>query len=165
MEKFIADTEGTETYRDVTGKWTTLEIVKNDDGTVFSFAGLDDGEYRISETFTPAGYNSVDPIYFTVTAEHTVEAANPELENLQATVVKSDGTSYTEEEIKNGNIASFTVTKDDGEVSTTVVNNKGVELPETGGVGTTLFYIFGGCLVLGAIVLMITKKRMKNAEE
>ena len=165
LEKFIANTNGTETYKNVKGNWTALTLVINDVGTVFSFTGLDDGEYRISETVTPAGYNTVDPIYFTVTAEHTVEAANPELENLQATVVKSDGSAYTKEEIENGNIASFTVTKDDGEVSTTVVNNKGVELPETGGVGTTLFYIFGGCLVLGAIVLLITKKRMKNAEE
>ena len=165
LEKFVANAEGTETYKGVKGDWATLTLVKNDAGTVFSFTGLDDGEYRISETVTPAGYNTVDPIYFTVTAEHTVKAANPELENLQATVVKSDGTAYTEEEIKNGNIASFTVTNAEGEVSTTVVNNKGVELPETGGVGTTLFYIFGGCLVLGAIVLMITKKRMKNAEE
>jgi LPXTG-motif cell wall-anchored protein len=43
------------------------------------------------------------------------------------------------------------------------VNNKGSELPTTGGMGTTLFYVLGTVLVLGAGVLLITKKRMKNA--
>ena len=41
-----------------------------------------------------------------------------------------------------------------------VVNNTGTELPSTGGIGTTIFYIVGGILVLGAGVLLITKKRM-----
>jgi LPXTG-motif cell wall-anchored protein len=44
-----------------------------------------------------------------------------------------------------------------------IVNNKGSELPTTGGMGTTLFYVLGTVLVLGAGVLLITKKRMKNA--
>ena len=34
------------------------------------------------------------------------------------------------------------------------------ELPQTGGMGTTLFYVLGGVLVVGAVVLLITKKRM-----
>ena len=33
-------------------------------------------------------------------------------------------------------------------------------LPQTGGVGTTMFYIIGTALVLGAVVLLVTKKRM-----
>lgn len=43
-----------------------------------------------------------------------------------------------------------------------VVNKTGSMLPETGGVGTTIFYTLGGILVLGAIVLLVTKKRMKG---
>lgn len=43
-----------------------------------------------------------------------------------------------------------------------VINNKGVELPETGGIGTTLFYIIGGVLAAAAVVLLITKKRMAS---
>ena len=35
-------------------------------------------------------------------------------------------------------------------------------LPETGGMGTTIFYVVGGLLVLGAVVLLITKKRMSQ---
>lgn len=41
-----------------------------------------------------------------------------------------------------------------------VVNKSGTMLPETGGVGTTLFYIFGGLMVAGAVVLLVTRKRM-----
>lgn len=43
--------------------------------------------------------------------------------------------------------------------STTVINNKGVELPSTGGVGTTIFYIIGGILILGAAIALISKKK------
>lgn len=54
---------------------------------------------------------------------------------------------------------------DDGTLTyTTVVakvnNQSGTELPSTGGMGTTIFYIFGSILVLGAAVLLVTKKRM-----
>lgn len=45
-----------------------------------------------------------------------------------------------------------------------VVNNSGSELPSTGGMGTTLFYIVGGILVVAAVVLLVTKKRMTVAE-
>lgn len=45
-----------------------------------------------------------------------------------------------------------------------VVNNAGTLLPSTGGMGTTLFYVLGSVLVLGAAVLLITKKRMSQAE-
>lgn len=41
-----------------------------------------------------------------------------------------------------------------------VVNKTGEMLPETGGMGTTLFYVLGGVLVIGAGVALVTKKRM-----
>ena len=50
-----------------------------------------------------------------------------------------------------------------GETTVTTVeilNNAGSVLPETGGMGTTLFYVLGGILVLAAVVLLVTKKRM-----
>lgn len=42
-----------------------------------------------------------------------------------------------------------------------VENKSGSLLPSTGGMGTTLFYIFGAILVIGSGVVLITKKRMK----
>ncbi len=43
-----------------------------------------------------------------------------------------------------------------------VLNQSGAELPATGGVGTTLFYIIGGAMAVGAAVLLVTKKRMSS---
>lgn len=45
-----------------------------------------------------------------------------------------------------------------------IENKSGATLPETGGIGTTLFYVIGGLLVVGAGVLLVTKKRMGKAE-
>ena len=41
-----------------------------------------------------------------------------------------------------------------------IVNEKGVELPSTGGIGTTIFYIIGAILVIGAGVVLVTRRRM-----
>ena len=41
-----------------------------------------------------------------------------------------------------------------------VINSTGTILPSTGGIGTTIFYVVGVVLMLGAGVLLITKRRM-----
>lgn len=45
-------------------------------------------------------------------------------------------------------------------VTTPVENNSGSELPSTGGIGTTLFYLIGTILIIGAGVLLVTRRRM-----
>ena len=77
------------------------------------------------------------------------------------------GTYYLEEtttpEGYNTLTARETVTITTGAtaaVEITVVNNAGAELPSTGGIGTTIFYIIGACLVIGAGVLLVTRRRM-----
>ena len=51
---------------------------------------------------------------------------------------------------------------------TTVVakvnNQSGAELPSTGGMGTTIFYVLGGVLMAGAAILLVTKKKMSNEQ-
>lgn len=134
------------------GEWegyVALEMVKAESGTEFSFAGLDDGDYVLVESVTPVGYNTMDPVYFTVTATHDITSDNPQLTDLNGNVT-------------TGKI-SFTKDVVAGSLSTDVVNLKGATLPETGGMGTTLFYVFGTILVAGAAVMLITKKRMNNA--
>ena len=61
-------------------------------------------------------------------------------------------------------IDSTSGTVADGTVATTIENNKGSSLPSTGGIGTTICYVTGGALAIGAGVLLITKKRMKNED-
>ena len=148
LEKFVASEDGPETYKEVKGNWVEKSVTKNDKGTTFTFSGLDDGNYRLTETTTPAGYNTIAPIEFTITAEHEIESDNPALTSLSG--------NATNGEIK------FTADKDKGSLSSDVVNNAGATLPETGGIGTTIFYVVGSILVLGAGVLLVTKKRMNS---
>ncbi len=49
--------------------------------------------------------------------------------------------------------------------TTTIENTAGTEMPETGGIGTTVFYIVGGVLILGALILLVTRRRMKRVED
>ena len=135
-----------EKYNKETDEWKAITVVKNDEGTTFTFTGLDDGNYRLTETKTPAGYNSIDPIKFTVTAEHDVLSDNPALTSLSGNATTGQLT--------------FASNTNDGSLSADVVNNAGSTLPETGGIGTTIFYVLGGMLVVCAVVLMVSKKRM-----
>lgn len=42
----------------------------------------------------------------------------------------------------------------------TVVNNPGAELPSTGGIGTTIFYLLGALLVIGCGIVLVARRRM-----
>lgn len=54
------------------------------------------------------------------------------------------------------------VTINGADATITVKNNTGTELPSTGGMGTTIFYILGGLMVVGAAVVLVTNKRMRG---
>lgn len=120
--------------------------------TQFTLSGLDDGEYTLTETVTPAHYNTISPITFTVNADHTITWETERREDIL--------TSLTGDK-KVGEI-TFDVDKTAGSLSTNVVNNIGTTLPGTGGIGTTIFYVIGGGLMVAAAILLITKKRMEN---
>lgn len=113
----------------------------------FSFKGIDDGYYVLCETTTPTNYNTMEPQVFKVTATHG-GAGNKgiTLDTLTGDKVSGDIT--------------LTPDKSAGSISTDVTNKKGASLPETGGMGTTLFYIVGAALVIGAGVVLVSRRRM-----
>lgn len=121
---------GVPTYR-VDAEGTVTEIITNANGK-FEFVGLDEGSYKLHETEAPDGYNKLAAdIDVIITSEYKAEA-------------------YT---------ATYEI--NDAEPATIEVENKtGTLLPETGGIGTTIFYIVGVVLMLGAAIILITKKRM-----
>ena len=134
----------------------------NEAGVKFTAKGLDDGWYKLEETKTPAGYNTAAPIYFKIEAEHKAGSTG----EVTVTSFKITVTDENGEALTGANVPAFTITNTPttGEFDTTVVNNKGATLPETGGIGTTIFYALGGLLTVGAVVLLVTKKRM-NADD
>ena len=141
----------TKKLKDSTPK--VITAVKYENGVQFIFKGLDDGDYVLTETKTPEGYNTIDPITFTVAATHVTEWNG---EGVRSNLI----TTFT------GNAASgeitFTPDKGTGELTTNVINKSGTTLPSTGGMGTTVFYVVGGGLMAVAVVLLVTKKRMEN---
>ena len=161
LEKLIKGKDG------AADTWTTVkEFTVDETTTSFTFSGLDDGQYKLTETKTPAGYNTIDPIYFVIEATHDETADAPTLNTLNAYLTDANGNKQTE--MKDGesvNIDLGTVDLTAGSITTTVVNKSGSELPSTGGIGTTIFYVLGGVLVLAAVVLLVTKKRMSGAEK
>lgn len=125
------------------------EKTGNESG-VFEFVGLDAGQYKLEESLVPPGYNKAEDIIFTLSASSELAADDPKLTQITAT--GADIIVEMEQE------------KPTGTLTTDVVNRPGVVLPETGGMGTTLFYIIGGLLAVAAVVLLVTKKRMASAE-
>lgn len=132
--------DGTSVYKLtnwVTDAATATAVVTPASGNI-KLEGLDEGTYYLEETKAPVGYNKL-------TAPITVV--------ISSTLPTTGGT------------ASYTVTADGAtttDYTVRVENKAGVELPSTGGIGTTLFYVIGGGLMVAAIVLLVTKKRMEN---
>ena len=123
-------------YKNNGGTYTKLTEIAAETESTFGFSGLDAGEYMLVESTVPSGYSKVDDITFTISA----------------TLSKS-GADIAE-------VAGATVNDTEGSVTFTVENVPGTQLPTTGGIGTTIFYVVGGVLVLAALVVLITKKRM-----
>ena len=136
--------------------------------TSFAFNGIDDGEYVLVETKVPDNYTAINPIVFTVTGEHTAicDPINKD------THKDSDGAYILTGLTATGGMTGFatagTIAKQDGtthsaasgEVYGEIVNSSGAQLPETGGIGTTMFYVIGAILVIGAGVVLVSRRRM-----
>lgn len=109
------------------------KMTSQEDGT-FNIKGLDVGTYTLKETTIPTGYNKCDDVEIVISATHS--------------------------EATDGASATTTLTEATKNTDNDIVNKAGTTLPETGGIGTTIFYVLGAVLVIGAVVVMVTKKRM-----
>lgn len=129
-------------------------------GSVFTFTGLDDGTYRLTETAVPAGYNKMAPVTFVVTADHTV-VVDELNDTTRYEVLKSlngtaeNGVITLAEQKETDNITGLT---------SDVVNKSGATLPETGGIGTTIFYVLGGMMFVGAALILVVRRKAEADE-
>lgn len=113
----------------------TVAKVKEFTAGQVTITGLDIGTYYLKETVPPQGYNALKELIPVVVTQE--DAAS-----LKATV--DDYAGYNE--WKSGGVQ--------------VINNTGAELPSTGGIGTTIFYVVGALLVAGAVIVLVSRKRM-----
>ena len=161
--KFGTQADGTKLEIPTTYEgWTALAqqhnglILTSDENGLFNIAGLDDGTYYLREIQAPNGYNLLEndvKLVITADTENGQDWAGQPGQALTALNISvNDGAA------QNGDL-------DTGIVNVTVENNRGATLPETGGMGTTLFYIIGGLLVVGAGILLVVRIRMKAHNE
>lgn len=148
-------------YEDTTTKYNkvesiTKETVKvpveaegwvNAEG-VITFTGLAEGTYTITELIAPAGYNLLLEPITVVISSNAAQITNPDVDTKIQWSAKAGAAE---------DAAAWTV--ENGIIKINVQNVPGSKLPETGGMGTTLFYVVGGALVVGAVVVMLLKKR------
>ena len=111
---------------------TAATTLKSDANGMITIEGLDSGAYLLHETKAPAGYNKLKaPVAFTIRADLSVGSSTLTYTG------KPDSISQIE-----------------------VENLTGSALPSTGGIGTTIFYVVGGLLMLGAVVVLVTRKKV-----
>ena len=143
--------------------WTALAeqrnglILTSDENGLFNIAGLDDGTYFLREIQAPNGYNLLEG-----DVKVEIDATTVNDQNWAGDPTKA----FTAIQVKLNDAEQGTPgAVDTGVVKIQVANNQGATLPETGGMGTTLFYIIGGLLVVGAGVLLVVRIRMKAHNE
>ena len=165
---------------------TTLYTNPVFNGTVYSDAsgrltikGLDVGEYWLKETKAPDGYIKLqEAVKVVITAEIeedvkveeevdnngtnvTVTYKTNKLLSYQVTIGnETTGYATTSYTIDNYNVEISKADRDPDSSDYEFKDTKGVELPSTGGIGTTIFYVIGAILVLGAGILLVTRRRM-----
>lgn len=117
-------------------------VLTTDANGLVTFKGIDAGSYELVEVKAPDGYNKLSSA---ITVEVKPTYTNDTLTAL-------------------GDTASIEYEVSDGSAKAQVGNSKGLSLPTTGGIGTTIFFVSGGVIVAGAAVALIIKKRIKNVD-
>ena len=135
-------------YCDSSAEGAVKQFTTDNNG-VLVIKGVAAGKYSLTEEVAPAGYNVLK-----------------DAKDIEAVLKASYSSTITTYIDADGNVTDTvtadTKTYDAGAnvVGLVVVNQSGTELPSTGGIGTTIFYVLGGLLVAGAVILLVTKKRM-----
>lgn len=141
------------TYEDWTAYNTTNPVIlTSDDDGLFQVIGLDAGTYKLREIQAPDGFNLLPndvEVVITADTNNGQDWSGTAAEALTDLNVTADG--------ERGNGQAST-----GIAAITIANNKGATLPETGGMGTTVFYVLGGILAVGAGVLLVARRRMRG---
>lgn len=146
-------TDGAYIYAGINpGEGLTNKITTPKDGVIV-VKGVASGSYTITEFKAPDGYNKLTGSV-TVTAVKTNSTSTNTIVYLDENGDTTEKKTEKEVKVEIPNIAATAVV---------VVNKAGTQLPSTGGMGTTIFYVLGSALVLGAVVLLVTKKRMSDA--
>ena len=141
------------------GTWEALNNNTAVVGNKFYWSGIDGGKYKLVETKTPTGYNTIADIEFSIDAEHLASWT-------------IDSNSALEDLIAHGETKDIVVFRDiddqgleDGKLEGDIANHKGVVLPETGAQGTMMLIAVGSVLVVLAAVFMVTRKKMSIYED
>lgn len=122
-------------------------VLTTDASGLIGVSGLKAGRYSLIETKAPDGYNKLaEAVDFVVSV--VIDEEHDKISSMTG----------------NTNPGTLTFTPENATVQLTIDNFKGNVLPSTGGIGTTMFYIVGGILFVGAIVLLVSKKRMGSKE-
>lgn len=133
---------------DEDGEGATNKVVSQLNGKIV-LLGLESGDYYLKETKAPDGYNALS-------APVKIEVGEGKSEDFSVYVKNDDSgdVADTEQDMEGYTKHTFGVTK------ATVGNSKGVELPSTGGKGTTMLITFGSMLAICFAVFLITHKKM-----
>ena len=127
-------------------KVTTL--VTPADGMIIT-RGLAGGNYTVSETKAPDGYNKL-----TASIAMPLEHGGNLVAGVQVTNVKKS--------LAVGGVQLDTPVEFQNVHVKEIENNKGTVLPETGGIGTTLFITLGALAVIGTGLFLVTNKRISK---
>ena len=146
LYKYDATVEGDDKWVAI-GEQKLIESLDEGAKAIYEWNGLAEGQYKLVETKVPDGYNQAKDIEFTITCTELTDGRT-EVTSVTDTADWSDDSDDVNEENETFN--------------SEVQNLTGTLLPETGGIGTTIFYVVGGLLMAAAFILLVSKKRMAS---